>query len=167
MAWIHFPKEELNRGDINSEFGYEGENLNLYSNLFYSLDKSEIHSLTTSLGYNQSNYDIMLTHFYNYDFVVDQEKTSFINTAFTHNYNKHNRWFANYDYDLEKSFNHQWHVGWEHRQKCWGAKLSIGQERIPNLNSSFKNNMLYFELNLNPLGGISQSIEQKFSSQGT
>jgi len=72
----------------------------------------------------------------------------------------------NYDYDLEKSFNHQWHIGWVHRQKCWGAKLSIGQERIPNLDSSFRNNMLYFELNLNPLGGISQNIEQKFSSQG-
>jgi len=166
LAWIHFPKEDLNRGDINNEFAYEGENLNFYSNLFYSLDKNKIHSLTTSLGYNQSNYDIMFTHFYNYDFVVDQEKTSFINTSFTHNYNKHNQWFVNYDYDLEKSFNHQWHIGWEHRQKCWGAKLSIGQERIPNLDSSFRNNMLYFELNLNPLGGISQNIEQKISSQG-
>ena len=166
FAWIHFPKEKLNRGDMNNELAYNGENLNLYSNLFYSLDKNKIHSLTTSLGYNQSNYDIMLTHFYNYDFVVDQEKTSFINTAFTHNYNKHNQWFFNYDYDLEKSFNHQWYVGWAHKQNCWGAKLSIGQERIPNLDGTFRNNMLYFELNLNPLGGISQSIEQKFSSQG-
>jgi len=166
LAWIHFPEEKFNRGDMNSEFAYEGKNLNLYSNLFYSLDKNKIHSLTTSFGYNQSNYDIMFTHFYNYDFVVEQEKTSFINTAFTHNYNKHNQWFFNYDYDLEKSFNHQWFVGWAHRQKCWGAKLSIGQERIPNLDDTFRNNMLYFEVNLNPLGGISQSIEQKFSSQG-
>ena len=166
FAWIHFPKETLNRGDINSELGYKGENLTLYSNLFYSLDKDKIHSHATSLGYNQSNYDIMLTHFYNYDFVVDEDKTSFMNMAFTHNYNKHNQWFLNYDYDLEKSFNHQWYIGWTHKQKCWGAKLSIGQERIPNLDSSFRNNMLYFELNLNPLGGISQSIEQNFSSQG-
>ncbi len=166
LAWIHFPEEKLNRGDVNSEFSYDGENLNLYSNLFYSLDKDEIHSLTTSLGYNQSNYDIMLTHFYNYDFEVEQEKTSFINASFIHNYNKHNQWFFNYDYDLEKSFNHQWYIGWAHKQKCWGAKLSIGQERIPNLDGMFRNNMLYFELNLNPLGGISQSIEQKFSSQG-
>jgi len=166
FAWIHFPGERLNRGDVNSEFSYRGESLNLYSNLFYSLDKDEIHSLTTSLGYNQSNYDIMLTHFYNYDFEAEQEKTSFINTSFIHNYNKHNQWFFNYDYDLEKSFNHQWFVGWAHKQKCWGAKLSIGQERIPNLDGTFRNNMLYFEVNLNPLGGISQSIEQKFSSQG-
>lgn len=166
LAWIHYPKERLNRGDVNNEFGYDRENLSLYSNLFYSLDKNKIHSLTTSLGYNQSNYDIMLTHFYNYDFEAEQEKTSFINTSFIHNYNKHNQWFFNYDYDLEKSFNHQWFVGWSHKQECWSAKLSIGQERIPNLDDSFKNNMLYFELNLNPLGGISQNIEQKFSSQG-
>ena len=166
LAWIHFPKENLKRGDVNNELNYEGKNLSLYSNLFYSLDNDKIHSLTTSLGYTKSNYAIMFTHFYNDDFMLNQEKTSFINTAFTHNYNKHNQWFMNYDYDLEKSFNHEWHVGWSHRQKCWGAKLSIGQERIPNVGSSFRNNMLYFELNLNPLGGISQNIEQKFSSEG-
>ena len=166
LAWTHFPKEEFNRGDVNSEFSYKGENLNLYSNLFYSLDKNKIHALTSSFGYNQSNYDIMLTHFYNYDFEAEEDKTSFINTSFIHNYNKHNQWFFNYDYDLVKSFNHEWHVGWTHKQKCWGAKLSIGQERIPNVDSSFRNNMLYFEFNLNPLGGISQNIEQKFSSQG-
>ena len=108
----------------------------------------------------------MFTHFYNDDFEVSQEKTSFLSTALTHNYNQHNQWFMSYDYDLEKSFNHQWNIGWSHRLKCWGAKLSIGQERIPNVESSFRNNMLYFELNLNPLGGISQNIEQKFSSEG-
>ena len=167
LAWIQFPNEVYNQGDINNEMGYDGEFLNLYSNLFYSLDEEEIHSLTSSLSYNQSNYDIMLTHFYNYDFMVDKEKTSFINASFTHNYNKHNQWFSDYDYDLKKSFNHQWHVGWAHRQKCWGAKISVGQERIPNVDDSYKNTILYFELNLNPLGGISQNIEQEFSSQGS
>jgi len=167
LAWIQFPKERVNQGDINNEIGYTKDFLTIYSNLFYSLDEAQIHSLTTSLSYNQNNYDIMLTHFYNYDFMVDKEKTSFINTSLTHNYNKHNQWFLNYDYDLEKSFNHQWHVGWAHKQKCWGAKVSIGQERIPNVDDSFQNTMLYFELNLNPLGSISQNIEQEFSSQGS
>jgi hypothetical protein len=106
----------------------------------------------------------MLTHFYNNDFIINNEKTSFINTSLVHNYNKHNQWFVNHDYDLEQNFNHQWSVGWSHRQKCWGAKLSIGQERIPNVESSFRNNMLYLELNLNPFGGIAQN--QEFSSQG-
>lgn len=168
LAWIKFPNEHLNQqGDINNELGYTSEHINLYSNLFYSLDEAQIHSSTSSLSYNQNNYDIMVTHFYNYDFMVNKEKTSFINTSFIHNYNKHNQWFVNYDYDLEKSFNHQWHIGWTHRQKCWGAKVSLGQERIPNIDDSFTNTMLYFELNLNPLGGISQNIEQEFSSQGS
>jgi LPS-assembly protein len=164
LAWIEYPNEILDQGDINNELSYSGENLTLYSNLFYSLDRDKIHSLTTSLSYNQSNYDIMLTHFYNNDFVVNNEKTSFINSSLIHNYNQHNQWFFNYDYDLKQQFNHQWNVGWTHRQKCWGAKLSIGQERIPNVESSFKNNMLYLELNLNPFGGIAHN--QEFSSQG-
>ena len=166
LSWTQFPKENLHKGDINNEFGYQKDSLGLYSSLFYSLDKKKIHSLTNTLSYNQSNYDIMLTHFYNYDFVAEQEETSFISTAFRHNYDRHNQWFADYDYDLEKSFNHQWHVGWTHKQKCWGATLSLGQEEIPNVENSFRNNMLYFELNLNPLGGVSQNIEQEFSSQG-
>ena len=167
LAWIKFPNEVVNQGDINNEIGYTRDSLNIYSNLFYSLDEDQVHSLTTSLSYNQSNYDIMLTHFYNYDFMVDKEKTSFMSASFTHHYNKHNQWFSNYDYDLEQSFNHEWHVGWAHRQKCWGAKISLGQERIPNIDDSFKNTVLYFELTLNPLGGISQNIEQEFSSQGS
>ena len=166
LAFISFPKDELSKGDINNEFEYRGENLNLYSNLFYSLDKDRVHSLTSSLTYNQNNYDIMLTHFYNNDFLLNNEKTSFINAEFRHRYSKYNQWFAKADYDMYQNFNNQWHIGWTHRQKCWGATISIGQEQIPNVASSFQNNMLYFELNLNPLGGISQRVEQEFSSQG-
>jgi hypothetical protein len=166
LAWIEYPNEILDQGDINNELSYSGKNLTLYSNLFYSLDRDKIHSLTTSLSYNQSNYDIMLTHFYNNDFLLNNEKTSFINAEFKHRYNKHNQWFVAGDYDISQKFSHQWHIGWAHRQKCWGATLSIGQEQIPNVDSSFQNNMLYFELSLNPLGGISHSVEQEFSSQG-
>ncbi|CAA6819831.1 MAG: LPS-assembly protein LptD [uncultured Sulfurovum sp.] len=166
VALVRFPQENLSKGDVNNELGYSKEHLNLYSNLFYSLDRSMLRSLTSSLSYNQSNYDIMLTHFYNNNFSVNSEKTNFINTELVHNYNKHNQWFTAADYDLSQKFNHQWQVGWRHQQKCWAASISIGQEQIPNVDSSFKNNMLYFELNLNPLGGISQSVEQEFSSQG-
>ncbi len=166
LAFVKFPKDNINKGNINNEFGYTLENLDLYSNLFYSLDESMLSSVTSSLTYNQSNYDIMLTHFYNNDFLLNNEKTSFINTEVRHRFNKHNQWFAEGNYDVSRNFNNQWHVGWVHRQKCWGATLSIGQEEIPNVDSSFTNNMLYFELNLNPLGGIAQSIDQEFSSQG-
>ena len=164
LAWIEYPNEELDKGDINNELSYHNKSLEFYSNFFYSLDKDKIHSLTTSLSYNKSNYDIMLTHFYNNDFIVNNRTTSFINSSFVHNYNNHNQWFLNYDYDLKQKFNHQWDVGWTHRQKCWGSKVSFGQERIPNVERSFKNNKIYFELTLNPFGGIAQN--QEFSSQG-
>jgi len=167
LAFVQFPNEVLDEGDINNEFGYTLDNFNLYSNLFYSLEKERVHSLTSSLTYNQSNYDIMLRHFYNENLLSDNEKTSFLSGELRETYNEHNQWFVSADYDLEQNFNHQWHVGWTHRQKCWGATLSFGQEQIPNVDRSFKNNMVYFELNLNPIGSISQSIEQEFSSQGS
>ncbi len=166
LAFIQFPKELLSQGEVNNEFGYTAENLSLYSNGYYSLDRQQLRSLTSSLSYNQSNYDIMLTHFYNNDASLNNDKSSFLNAGVRQQYSDHNQWFANVDYDLEQQFSHQWQIGWEHRQKCWSAKLSLGQERIPNVERSFLNNMLYFELNLNPLGGIAQSVEQEFSSQG-
>jgi len=164
LAWVEYPQEASTRGDINNEISYQGVNFDLYSNLFYSLNRDKIHSLTTSLSYNQSNYDIMLTHFYNNDFILKNEITSFISTSLVHRYNRHNQWFFTYAYDLEQKFNHQWDLGLTHKQKCWGAKVSFGQERIPNVERSFKNNMVYFELTLNPFGGISQN--QEFSLQG-
>jgi len=167
MALTRYPNSELPQGDLNNELGYSGDNLNIYSNLFYSLDKDKIHSLTSSVSYTKSDYDIMMTHFYNYDLILDREQTSFLHTSFTHTYNQHNQWYVNTDYDLKNNFNHKWNVGWVHKQKCWGAKLSFGQERIPNKDSSFRNNMLYFELSLNPIGSISKNIEKEFTRQGS
>ena len=166
LAFTQYPKEILNKGDINNEFGYTGEHFNYYSNLFYSLDKKKLHSWTNSVGYTQNDYDIMLTHFYNYDLILDKKQTSFLHTSLTHTYNRHNQWYLSHDYDLENNFNHQWSVGWSHKQKCWGAKLSFGQEQIPNMDTSFRNSVLYFELSLNPLGAISKNVEKEFSTQG-
>lgn len=167
FGYSQFPNRTASKGDFHNEMGYNNENLSIYSNLFYSWNEKRVHSLTSSIGYNQSNYDIMLTHFYNNDFLFDDKKTSFLSTEFIHNYTTSNQWFVSYDYDLEASFNHKWELGWGHQQKCWSARVSIGESLIPNLNSSFKNTTLYFELNLNPLGGIKQNIEQQFSAEGT
>ena len=166
VALTRYPHSELAQGDLNNEVGYTNENLNLYSNLFYSLDKDQVHSLTTSVSYTKSDYDIMMTHFYNYDLILDREQTSFLHTSFTHTYNQHNQWYVNTDYDLKNNFNHKWNIGWIHKQKCWGAKLSFGQERIPNIDRSFRNNMIYFELSLNPIGSISKNIEKEFTREG-
>jgi lipopolysaccharide assembly outer membrane protein LptD (OstA) len=108
----------------------------------------------------------MLPHFYNYDFLFDNKKTSFINVGTVHRYNNKNRWFFDIDYDLEQGFNHQWKLGWAHKQKCWDAKISVGQEVIPNREDSFKNSSFYLELNLHPFGGIKQNYEQDFSTEG-
>ncbi len=166
MAMISYPHSDLPQGDLNNEFQYTKDNFNFYSNLFYSLDKKKLHSLTTTVGYTKSDYDIIMTHFYNYDLILDKEATSFLHTSLTHTFNQHNQWYASTDFDLSNSFNHQWSIGWIHRQKCWGAKLSFGQERIPNVDTSFRNTALYFEISLNPLGSISRSIEKDFSRQG-
>jgi len=166
LAVTDYADSSLPQGDLNNEFSYHGNNINLYSNLFYSLDKNRLHSLTTSVAYTKNDYDIILTHFYNNDILLNQDTTSFIHASLQHNYNKHNQWYVKSDFDLENSFTHQWEVGWTHKQKCWSATVNFGQEQVPNVGSSFKNTTLFFELSLNPLGSISKNIENDFSGQG-
>jgi LPS-assembly protein len=166
LAYTQYPNRLKSKGDMINEIGYSGNNFNLYNNLKYGWNEQEIRSVTSSLGYNQSNYDIMLTHFYNNDFLFNDKKTSFVQAQFDLHYQDKNSWFANIDYDLEKGYNHQWNVGLIHKQKCWSGQVSIGQEVVPNVDNSFRNTALSFELNLNPIGGIRQRIEDDFSSQG-
>ncbi len=166
FGYSYYPKRVEAKGDIFNELEYKKDNLDLYNNLKYSWNEEEIHTATTSLRYNQNNYDIMLTHFYNNDFLFDNKQTSFLQTKFIDHYQDKNSWFFSFDYDLKQDYNHQWNVGLIHKQKCWSSKISIGQEVVPNLENSFRNTALYFELNLNPIGGIQQNIEDSFSSQG-
>ncbi|NEW60302.1 LPS-assembly protein LptD [Sulfurovum sp. bin170] len=166
FGYTSYPQRVESRGDFNNEMGYNGEQLTLYSNLIYAWNEKQIRSLISSIGYNQNNYDIMLTHFYNHDFLYDNKKTSFLQSEFVHRYSDKNSWFVNFDYGLEQLYNHQWKVGWSHKQKCWSARVSVGQEVVPNVDNSFRNTALYLELNLNPIGGIEQNIEENFSSEG-
>lgn len=166
FGYTSYPQRVESKGDFSNELGYTGENITLYSNLTYAWNEKQVRSLISSIGYNQNNYDIMLTHFYNYDFLYDNKKTSFLQSEFTHRYSDKDSWFVNFDYDIEQLYNHQWKLGWSHKQKCWSARVSIGQEVVPNLDNSFRNTSLYLELNLNPIGGIEQNIEEDFSSQG-
>jgi len=167
IAYSSYPERQESKGDIQNEMGYNNKKVSLYSNLTYAWNEEKIRSLTSSVRYNQSNYDIMLTHFYNHDFLFDNKKTSFLSSSIVYKTDAQSDLFFNIDYDLEQKFNHQWKVGWGHKKKCWSAKVSIGQEVIPNVEDSFRNTVLYFELNLNPIGGIQQNIEESFSSQGT
>ncbi len=166
LGYSHYPKRIESKGDMINEIGYSNKNFNLYNNLKYAWNEQEIRSITSSVSYNQSNYDIMLTHFYNNDFLFNDKKTSFVQAEFDLHYQDKNSWFAKIDYDLEQGYNHQWNIGLRHKQKCWSGVVSIGQEVVPNVDNSFRNTVLYFELNLNPIGGIQQSIEEDFSSQG-
>lgn len=165
LGYTTYPDRVESQGDMINEMGYQRSDIGLYSNLVYSWDVEELRSLTSQFRYNQSNYDIMLTHFYNNDFLFDDKKTSFIDTQLSYRYNDKESWFGSIDYDMDRNFNHKWALGWRHSQSCWSAVVSVGQETIPNRDDSFRNTALYFELNLNPLGGIQQNIENDFSSQ--
>jgi len=166
LEYSYYPKRDKSQGDIVNELEYKKGSINLYNSLKYAPEEQELRSLTTSLIYNKSNYDIMLMHFYNNDLLFNNKKTSFFQTRVAYTLNNKDIYTARFDYNLEQGYSHEWNVGWKHKQKCWSGKISIGQEIVPNRDSSFKNTALYLELNLYPIGGIKQNFEEDFSSQG-
>ena len=166
LEYNYYPKRAKSQGDIVNSIEYKIDSINIYNSLKFAPEENELRSLTTSLTYNKPNYDIMLTHFYNNDFLFNDKKSSFLQSRFSYYLNSRDSWVSKFDYNLEQGYNHEWSLGWIHKQKCWSGKISIGQEIVPNRDSSFKNTALYLELNLYPIGGIKQNFEEDFSSQG-
>jgi hypothetical protein len=166
LSYSHYPQRDRSQGDIINEVEYSYNSLSLFSNLKYAIEEGELRSLITSLIYNKPNYDIMLTHFYNNDLLFNNKKTNFMQSRLDYRVSSKDSYIAQFDYNLEHGYNHEWSLGWSHKQRCWSGKISIGQEIVPNRDNSFKNTSLYFELNLHPIGGIRQSFEEDFSTQG-
>jgi len=165
LGYLSFPARQGSNSELYNELGYMDDEKKFYNNVVYSPKDNEIKSITTSGGYKIENYDIMLTHFLNNDTLSGANQGSFIDAKIDYKLDNKNSLYANADYDVANKFNHKWDLGYTHKQQCWGGKIAIGQETIPNLTKPFVNSRLYFELNFYPLGGIKQNIEKELSPQ--
>jgi len=155
LSYSHYPQRDRSQGDIINEVEYSYNSLSLFSNLKYAIEEGELRSLITSLIYNKPNYDIMLTHFYNNDLLFNNKKTNFMQSRLDYRVSSKDSYIAQFDYNLEHGYNHEWSLGWSHKQRCWSGKISIGQEIVPNRDNSFKNTsyILEFKSNIPNLGG--------------
>jgi LPS-assembly protein len=68
-------------------------------------------------------------------------------------------------YDLEDSFLKSWEIGLSTKRLCWDYKISYKEELNPisttEGSSSLKNKIIYFQINLIPLGGVKQKIKRQ------
>jgi len=161
---IYFEKSEHDYGDIENELRVKFYKFyEFYSNVFYSYYSHDIRSESSHIKYNDKIYDIMLTHFYK---KTEESKSDFFTLSGRVKSDSGNDWFVSLAYDNLYSDFLKWEVGVQFFRGCWDLLLGLKNEKRPILTSvgaeSINNFAIYFHINLFPLGGISQSYEQKF-----
>jgi len=161
---IYLEKSEHNYGDIENELRMKfWNNYEVYSNIFYSYYQHNITSKSSYIKYNDTVYDIMLTHFYK---KINKSVVSDFFTVSAQVESKlGNDLFVSFAYDNIDRVLLKSEVGVHLFRGCWDFLLKIKSEKRPILTSigaeSINNFSIYFQINLFPLGGISQSFEQR------
>ena len=150
--------------DLENELGFRIDpNWLFNSDIFYSHQRGKITSVVTTASYKDEKYDLFLSHFYK-NRLKGEEDSNFLRLQASKTLSKTYKLFATIDYDFIHDKTRNWSVGWRMKRPCWSYEVTFKKETIPLLttqgSSSYKNNTLYFRVELYPLGGISHSIRK-------
>ncbi|MRI82925.1 MAG: hypothetical protein C6I00_00725 [Nitratiruptor sp.] len=149
--------------ELENEFGFMVGGWEVNLDTFYSHQASKLVAIATQLHYQDDEDNLYLSHFYK-DRLYGQRDSNYLRFDYSRTLSKRNRLFATIDYDFVDERTKSWSLGWEHRSQCWAYTISYKQDVIPVLTStgsnSYNNNVIYFRIELYPLGGIARSISQ-------
>ena len=164
-----FYDNDYKYGKLENETGIKfGKNIYFTNDIFYSHEFSKIDSITTSLSYKNEMYNILLSHFYK-DGVENEKDSNYITFDITRYLSKKYELFGKIDYDFKDEYVREWEFGWRFFKRCWNYTLSYKEEIKPILtsagSSSVKNRIIYFKIELVPLGGIEHAFEQRSESK--
>ena len=162
---ILYEKSDHKYGDIEHELRVNFlENYQFYSDIFYSYYMKSLSGATSHIKYRQPAYDIMLTHFFK--IVQNERRSDFFTVSGAYRSESGNNWTAKISYDNLDQKIRRWEAGVHFFRHCWDLNLGIKDEKRPILTSagaqSIDNLVLYFQINLVPLGGFEQRFEQEF-----
>jgi len=162
---VLYEKSDHKYGDIEHEIRVKFlENYQLYSDIFYSYYMKSLSGATSHIKYTQPSYDIMLTHFFR--IVQNERRSDFFTVSGEYRSESGNNWRAKIFYDNLDQKIRRWEAGVHFFRHCWDLNLGIKDEKRPILTSagaqSIDNLVLYFQINLVPLGGFEQRFEQEF-----
>ncbi len=162
---VLYEKSDHKYGDIENELRVNFlENYQFYSDIFYSYYMKSLSGATSHIKYRQPAYDIMLTHFFK--IVQNERRSDFFTVSGAYRSESGNNWRAKISYDNLDQKIRRWEAGVHFLRHCWDLNLGIKDEKRPILTSagaqSIDNLVLYFQINLVPLGGFEQRFEQEF-----
>ncbi len=132
------------------------DDLYIYNNLNYSFDMGKVLKLSSTINYDDKFYKYELSHFLNHE--KEDNYLEFFSTEASMKLNAQYSLFGNYSYDIVKDSTKSWGIGYNMSKRCWNYKFQYKQEEIPistNIGAETqRNSMLYFLIELYPLGGF-------------
>jgi len=162
---IDLENSEQKYGDIENELRLKlWNNYEFHTNIFYSYYGNYISSESSSVRYKNNGYNIKLTHFYKK--LEEDIKSDFFTFSVKSRSEKGNDLYGSLSYNNIDKKILKWETGVHLFRGCWDFLVGVKNEKRPILTSlgaeSINNFAIYFQLNLFPIGGISQVYEQRF-----
>lgn len=144
---------------------YPFENLSIYNRLEYSHKHKYFEKFQTGINYLNAYFGANFWH--TFERKNEQDKQNFIYASSSVNLPHQYRLLGGIQYDLEKGYTKQWHIGMAYKRKCWNYSIIYQQEIEPTTttsgSASKKSQGIYFMINFYPMGGLNYD----FSIQST
>jgi LPS-assembly protein len=142
---------------LENEFKYNfSEELSLYNGFDYSFHDGEFKKLSSTLQYGWDSYKFDISHYLKRE--DGEEDLESISTELSLKLNDKYSLFGHYSYDLMDESTRSWGFGYNMKKRCWNYKLHYKEEYHPYLandgTTTLKDSMLYFLIELYPLGGF-------------
>ncbi|NOQ31935.1 MAG: LPS assembly protein LptD [Helicobacteraceae bacterium] len=146
-------------GELENEIRYNiNSSFSFYNDTFYNHQREIITKTVNSLSYKNDSFDFTLNHSYSNTLNNSVEQySSYLTTALNYQYDKHYRYFGDYQYDFENQIKKNSTIGMMYTKKCWDFGVRLVENNRPILttagSSSIRDHYIYFTFALKPFGG--------------
>ncbi len=172
----HRLAQSINADDDLSELENELEwqiwpEFSFYSDTIYDHDLDTVTKQLTTMRYINGDVTASLSHFYE-DRVrrAQPDDSSYITFNVEYQHDKNYRYFAGYDYDVEKQIKKKVEAGFLYSKRCWDFGLRYLEYNRPILQDGGVNSVydkyLYVTIILKPMGGSDIQYQLNESSGG-
>ena len=151
----------VNYTKINFENGF------ISNKVTYNFQDDKFVENSISINYRIDNFDINLAYYNSKDSEnSNREDLESYSASVYYRFNKYYKLSYYTNYNLKENIRNKQGISFNINENCWDFNIKLEKEIIPtttdnNLTTAVQQNVVYFQLQLKPLGGI----KQKYVSQ--
>jgi len=153
----YFPNRKYKLDDMRNEMGYYWKKLAFYNQIIYSNKFNAIHTITSDIALNETDYKFRIGHIYQQNLTdeITNVAVNNLDLSFGYAYNDYVSFGGGIIYDIEKSTKKQWQASFGYHRDCWRIDMSIRQDIQPASLGLNRNPVNYgIQLNFIPFGAI-------------